>query len=177
MAATVVVAETNGPQASAVETLDPSTLNVGSVDASQLDPVANPITAMADGHSFEKWLRMYVSDMGGSNIVDNFKVWVSNLGGGWKTEEGMSCNLVTTGYAAATYPTAGPVGTDSPDATVAMPESEPSGPNVGIGGSLSGQITSIPAYSDFIVFQLDVTENTPAGDVNQKTITFQWDEQ
>jgi hypothetical protein len=48
---------------------------------------------------------------------------------------------------------------------------------MGIGGSLSGQITSAPAYSDYIVLQLDVTESTPAGAVNQKTITFQWDEQ
>lgn len=177
MAATVVVTETNGPQASSVETVDPSNINMGSADAAELNPATYPITAKADGHAFEKWLRMYVSDMGGSSIVDNIKIWLSALGGGWATGEGMSANLRTTGYVQASYPTGGPVDTDSSVAGQAMPEAEPSGPNLGIGGVLGGQITASPAYSDWAVLQLDVTELTPAGSLNQKTLTFQWDEQ
>lgn len=177
MAATVVVTETNGPQASAVETVDPSTLNMGSVDDAELVPASYPIVAQADGHAYEKWIRLYVSDMGGSSIVDNVKIWLSNLGGGWKTGEGMSTNLRTSGYSAASYATGGPVDTDSAVADQVMPESEPAGANLGIAGSLTGQITSAPAYSDWAVLQLDVTASTPAGAVNQKTITFQWDEQ
>lgn len=176
MAATVVVAETNGPSGSAVETLDPANINMGSNDSAALDPLTYPITAMADGHAFEKWLRIYVSAMGGSAQIDNLKIWISSLGGGWMTGEGMSTNLRESGYSAATYPTGGPVDTDSSDATQVMPETEPSGPNLGIGGSLSGQITSAPNYSDWAVLQLDVTASTPAGAVNQKTLTFQWDE-
>lgn len=177
MAATVVVAERNGPDASATENLDPANINMGSNDSSELDPATYPITAQADGHSFEKWLRLYVSALGGSTIVDNIKIWLSNLGGGYKTGEGMSTNLRTSGYTAATYPTAGPIDTDSGDADQVMPVAEPVGANVGIGGSLSGQITSVPAYSDYAVLQLDVSASTPAGALNQKTITVQWDEQ
>jgi hypothetical protein len=177
MAASVVIAETNGPSGSTTETLDPSNLNMGSTDASELTPGTYPITAQADGHAFEKWLRVYVSDLDTSSVVDNIKVWVSNLGGGWATDEGISCNLKTVGYSQASYPAGGPVDTDSSVADTAMPESEPSGANIGISGSLSGQITAAPAYSDFIVLQLDVSENTPAGSLNQKTITFQYDEQ
>jgi len=174
--ATLVVAETNGPSATAVETLDPSNLNFGSDDSAEIVPASHPIVAMADGHSYEKWLRLYVSALGDSSVVDNVKVWLSDLGGGWQTGEGVSCNLVTTGYSAASYPTAGPVNTDSADATEAMPESEPGSANVGISGSLTGQITSAPAYTDWIVLQMDVTASTPAGAVNTKVLTFQWDE-
>lgn len=177
MGATVVIAERNGPSASSTESLDPANLNFGSIDQTELVPASYPIVAQTDGHAYEKWLRFYVSDMGGSTIVDNLKVWVSNLGGGWKTGEGISCNLITSGYAAATYPTAGPIQTDSSVATNAIPESEPGSANLGIGGSLSGTIESVPAYSDYMVLQLDVSASTPSGSVNQKTITFQWDEQ
>lgn len=174
MAATVVIEERNGTSPG-TPTLDPSNLNMGSTDASELTPASYPITAQADGHSFEKYIRLQVSDLGGSTVVDNFKIWISNLGGGWKTDEGMSTNLVTTGYSAASY--ADPVETDSTVATEAMPEAEPAGPNLGISGSLAGQIISAPSYSDFAIFQLDVSASTPAGSVNQKTITFQYDEQ
>lgn len=176
MAATVVIAETNGPDASSVESLDVSNINFGSQDAANLVPSSAPITAQADGHSFEKWIRMYVQDLGGSSQIDNLKVWVSDLGGGYQTGEGISCNLTESGYSQATYPTGGPVDTDSSVATNAAPTTEPSGANIGIGGSLGGNISAAPAYSDFIVLQLDVSDLTPAGSVNQKTLTFQWDE-
>lgn len=177
MPATVEVAESNGLSATRVETVDPANLNLGSNDSAELNPVTYPITAGADKHSYEKWVRLYVSSMGDSSIVDNIKVWLSNLGGGWKTDEGMSTNLRTSGYSAVTYPTAGPVDTDSADADQVMPEAEPGGANIGIGGSLGGQITSSPNYSDWMVFQLDVSGSTPSGALNQKTFTFQWDEQ
>jgi hypothetical protein len=177
MAATVVIAETNGPQISSVETVDPSNINMGSDDSAELVPATYPVTAQADGHAFEKWLRLFVSDMGGSSIVDNIKVWLSNLGGGYKTEEGMTANLRTTGYVQASYPSGGPIDTDSSVADQVMPVAEPASANIGIVASLSGQITSSPAYSDWIVLQLDLTENTPAGGLNQKTATIQFDEQ
>lgn len=177
MAATVQLNETNGPSATQVETGNVSNVNMGSVDAANLVPATYPIVAMADGHAFEKWVHLYVSALGGSTQVDNMKIWLSSLGGGWKTGEGMSTNCRTSGYSAATYPVPGPVDTDSSVATQVMPESEPAGANLGIGGSLSGAITSTPAYSDYAVFQLDVTASTPAGAVNTKTFTFQWDEQ
>ena len=177
MAASVNINETNGPLASPVETIDPSNINMGSVAAAEIVPATNPVTAKLDGHAFEKWLHFYLSNLGGSVIVDNFKVWLSNLGGGWRTGEGMSTNARTTGYVAASYPSGGPVDTDSSVATQAMPETEPAGANIGIAGSLAGQMVSAPAYSDYVVIQLDVSALTPAGAVNQKTLTFQWDEQ
>jgi hypothetical protein len=175
MAATVTIAERNGATPG-TETPSVTNLNMGSSDAPNLDPATYPITAAANGHAYEKWIRMRVSDLGGSTKIDNLKVWLSSLGGGWKTSEGMSCNLRTSGWVNSAYPSA-PVATDSSIATQAMPEAMPGGPNLGIGGSLAGSITSVPGYSDYCVLQLDVGASTPAGNVNQKTITFQYDEQ
>lgn len=177
MAATVVIVETNGPQANLVNHTNPANINMGSSDSSEIVPEDHPITAQADGHSFEKWLRLYVSDLGGSTVVDNLKLWVSNLGGGFKMGEGISTNLRTVGYQPASYPINGPVDTDSEVAVYAIPESEPAGPNIGIANSLSGEITSDSQYSDWVVLQLDLNENTPSGSLNQKTFTFQFDEQ
>lgn len=176
MPATVSVIEMNGVSPNTTLVIDPSNLNMGSIAASALNPSNYPITAKADGHSFEKWLKFRVVSMGGSAIVDNLKVWLSNLGGGFKKGEGMSTNLRTIGYVSTNYPVDGPVETDSAVATQKMPEKEPASANVGIAGSLSGELTS-PGDSDWIVLQLDVTQNTPAGTLNQKTITFQFDEQ
>ena len=174
MAATVVLCESN--TAGETETQDIANVNMGSVDETEIVPADHPLTAEADGHSFEKWLRLYCSDLGGSSQIDNLKVWLSGLGGGWKQSESMSTNLVEAGYAAASFPVAGPVDTDSADATEVMPETEPAGANLGIGGALNGIIDTPPAYSDYIVLQLDVLADSPPGNVNQKTITQQWDE-
>jgi len=175
MAATIDIAETNGPAATSVETLDISNINFGSDDSAELIPATYPITAEADGHAYEKWERLHVSAMGGSSQIDNLKIWLSGLGGGWKTGEGMSTNCREGGYSAESYPAGGPVETDSAVADQAMPETEPTGPNMGIGGSLGGQLSGI-GYSDWMIFQIDVTEGTPAGSVNTKTFTIQWDE-
>ena len=177
MSAIVLLAETNGPLGTSAETIDPANTNFGSADEAALDPSANPITAKAGGHAYEKWLRLYLSDLSGSSIVDNIKVWLSDNGAGYATGESLSTNARESGYTAASYPAGGPVDSASTEATEAIPESEPSGPNLGIAGSLGGQLTSSPAYSDWLVLQLNVSELTPAGSLSQKTLTFQWDEQ
>jgi len=174
MAATVQIAERNGVSPG-TETPNVSNLNMGSADTPNLVPATYPITAMADGHAFEKWIRINLTALGGSTRIDNLKAWLSSLGGGWKTGEGMSSNLRTSGWVNTPYAT--PVETNSAVADQVMPESLPGGPNIGIGGSLAGYLDAAPSYSDYIVLQLDVTASTPAGNVNQKTITFQYDEQ
>lgn len=177
MAATVQINETNGPSASSVETPAISNLNFGSADVPNLNPATYPITAGDNIYSYEKWVRYYVSSLGGSNNISNLEVWISNLGGGYLAGEGVKANLVTSGYTAASYPVGGPVATVSAVAVNTMPTSQPIGPNLGIAGLLSGTITSAPAYSDWFVAQLGVSHLTPPGNSNIKTFTFQWDEQ
>jgi hypothetical protein len=176
MAATLVLCESNGPKATMVETQDIDNVNLGSADIPNLITVEHPVVAVSNGHSFEKWIRVYCSDLGGSSQIDNLKMFLSDLGGGWMKDEGLSVSLVEAGYIAPSYPNGGPVDADSPFAVEVMPEAEPDC-NLGIGGSLSGKITEAPAYSDYVVLQLDISEDTEQGNTNQKTLTIQYDEE
>jgi hypothetical protein len=165
MAATCDIDEYNGVG----ETLTASITNTnyGSVDSANLTPAGNEITA--GNNSFEKYQKM--SFTGTFNTVDNLKVWKNS--GAYVTGEGIDTCLRETGYVNQTY--VQPTETTSVKATQVMPATEPAGANLGIGGSLGGSL-SAPGDSDYMVSQLQTTGATPAGDVNQKQFTYQWDE-
>ena len=173
MSATVEIAERNGTSPG-TETDGITNMNMGSTDAPNLNPTTYPITA--PGQSYEKWERVYVSNMGGSTTIDNIRVWLSNIGSGFATGESLLCNMVTSGYTAAAYPAGGPTSAISTVATVSTPTSEPASANIGIAGVLSGSITAAPAYSDYFVMQEQVTSSTPAGALQTKTLSIMWDE-
>jgi len=143
-------------------------MNYGDDDSPNLTPATYPIKA--GENSFEKWLRLHVTAMGDSNAIDNIQIWKS--AGAYVTGEGIQTNLKTSAYTAETY--AAPSKTTYTDQV--MPTADPAAANLGIAGSLSGQITAI-GYSDYWRSQLQTTVSTPAGDVNQKTFTIQYDEQ
>lgn len=165
MAATCQIDEYNTVGES--ETSNISNLNFGSNDSANLSVSSYPINA--GENSYEKWIKM--SFTGTFNTVDNLKVWKS--AGAYVTGEGIDTNLKESSYSAASFST--PTDSTSSVAVEVMPTTEPSGANIGISGSLSGQLTSA-GDSDYIVMQLQTTGSTPAGDVNEKTFTFQWDE-
>lgn len=142
-------------------------MNFGNTDAANLTPAATPV--QAGNNSYEKWFRMHVTAMGGSNVVDNIRVWKSV--GAYVTEEGIQTNLKTSGYSAASYAT--PSTTTFTDQ--AMPTSEPGSANIGIGGALNGTIVA-PGYSDYIIMQRQTGSNSPAGNANTLTITIKYDE-
>jgi len=165
MAATFAIHESNGTQST--NTTVATNINFGSSDTPNLDPATYPITA--GDHSYEKWERCHFS--GTFNKIENIQIWKSS--GDYVTEEAIFTNLTTSSYSEATYST--PTNNDSTVATVAMPTSDPGSANLGIAGSLSGSLTST-GYTDFWVLQMDTGSNTPAGDVNQKEFTIQYDE-
>jgi len=178
MSATVVLVESNGhPAADTIIT----SLPMGSVDAPNLDPDTNKITA--GQNSFEKWIRAKITALTSDlNIVDNFRIYLSDIGAGWKADEGIKCNLSISDkvYVAASYPAGGPVASLSAVAIYDLPVDEPAQGNVGIGGDLSAQIiptTTLPVYTDYAVLQLQTAVDTPTGAVNPKVLTVQWDEQ
>jgi hypothetical protein len=57
-----------------------------------------------------------------------------------------------------------------------LPAADPGAANLGILGSLAGTITAAPDFSDYIKTQLQTTGATPPGNVNQKTMTLEYDE-
>lgn len=165
MAATVVINEYNG--GAATETANITNTNMGSTDAANLDPVANPI--VPGQNSFEKWQKFDVTAMGGSSAVKNLKVWRTGSLGANATH---LTNARTTSYGgAASYTT--PTASASTPATQTMPTSEPASANLGIGGSLTGSLTGT-GESDYLVHQIQTTGSATAGSTS--TMNYQYDE-
>jgi len=164
MAATVQINEYNG--ASETKTANISNTNMGDIDAANLDPVEYPV--IPGNNTYEKWQKIEVTNMGGSSKIDNLKVWRTGALGGSAVHK---TNATESGYSAASYST--PTKNTSTVATNDMPTSEPSGANLGIGGSLTGSLTAA-GESDYLVHQIQ----TDAGDTEGSTSTmnYQYDE-
>lgn len=167
-AATVEIDESND-SAGEVVTHNITNTNMGSVDAANLDAVANPLAPSTN--SYEKYQRIHVTAMGGSSKIDNLKVWRDSAPA-LATGATHLTNARETSYVATTTFTA-PVATTSSVATQTMPTAEPSGANLGIGGSLTGSLTGVGS-SDYLVHQLQLDGSAVAGvTVN---MNYQYDE-
>jgi hypothetical protein len=166
LTATVELCESN----TVAETIEHniSNINYGNADVPNLVPATYPITA--GENSYIKYIRLHVTAMGGSNKIDNIQIWKS--AGAYVTGEDIQTNLETSAYTAESFAT--PVKTTYTHN--AMPTADPTTANLGIAGSLSGSLTAA-GYSDYWKSQLQTTGSTPAGNVNQKTFTIQYDEQ
>lgn len=143
-----------------------SNTNMGSTDAANLDPVANPVTA--GNNTYEKYQVIRVTAMGGSSKIDNLQVWRTSALGGSATHV---TNARTTSYARKPY--AAPVASSSSAATQTMPSSDPAASNLGIDGSLSGSRTAV-GCSDFLVHQIQTNGADTAGSTS--TMNYQYDE-
>jgi hypothetical protein len=150
MAAIVEIDEENGKSISPALTHNIANSNMGSSDASNLNPMNFPI---APGkNSFEKWQLVHVTDMGTSSSISNIRVWRSGPMG--ENAVHVTNASVTSYRGEAKYQTP----TDSPSnvAVLPMPIVIPGSANLGIKGSLSGSITK-SGYSDFLVHQIQTT--------------------
>jgi hypothetical protein len=166
MAATVYVSETNTGSTTVHDNITNS--NMGSTDTYDLVAADYPITA--GNYSYEKWQRIKLSALGGSTKIKTLKIWRTTALSG---SDSHKTNARESGYAgAATYAT--PVMTASSIATQTMPTSTPTGANLGIGGSLTGELSSAGTYSDYCCHQLLVDSGTTAG--ASCTMNYQYDE-
>jgi hypothetical protein len=158
MAATYQWSESNA--AGEVVTDNISTLNFGSDDSADLTPASHPI--VAGQNSFEKYIR---AKFGGTfTEISNMLFWKSS--GAYKTGESVK--------AAANQTYTQPVSSSSSKATSDIPTSQ--GTALAIQAA-DGSATIVAAgYTKYIVLQLQTTSSTPAGAVNTKTMTFQYDE-
>lgn len=165
MAATVEICESNTGGETITHNITDT--DMGSVDAANLDPVANPV--MPDANTFEKWQRIHVTAMGGSSAIDNLQIWRTGALGGSALH---LTNARTTSYGGAeSYTT--PTASDSTVATQTMPSADPAATNLGIAGSLTGSLTAA-GYSDYLIHQVQVDSGDTAGSTT--TLNLQYDE-
>lgn len=165
MAATVEICESNG----AGETVSHNVTNVnmGNTDAANLDPVAYPVTP--GNNTYEKFQRIHVTNLGGSSKILNLQIWRTGALGGSATH---LTNARTSSYAGAvSYAT--PDTTEVAAATQAMPTSDPGAANLGIGGSLTGELTGT-GYSDYLNHIIKTDAGDTAGSTS--TMNYQYDE-
>lgn len=165
-AATVEIDERNGAPAGTL-THNITNTNMGSTDAVNLDPVANPVTP--GNNTYEKWQQIHVTAMGGSSQINNLKIWRTGALGGAATHV---TNARTASYGgAATYAT--PIATASTLATQTMPTSAPGTANLGIAASLTGALTATGS-SDYLIHQIQTNAADTAGSTS--TMNYQYDE-
>lgn len=134
-------------------------LNFGSTDAAALTPASYPI--VAGENSYQKYFRL---KFGGTfTEISNMKFWKS--AGTLVTDEAI------IGLVNATFATPS---TTADGGDAAVPTAVGSAWAV---QSAAGTSTITAAgYTKYIRLQTTTSASTPAGAVNQKTFTFQWDE-
>jgi len=149
----------------------PTNLNLGSTNAANLAPSTYPVTAGT--YSYAKWVRGMWT--GTFTRIDNIQFWKS--AGAYVSHEALFTSATTGTFAATAFKT--PTNSQEAKAPTTMPTADPGTQNIGVGGSLSGSITSSTAGSnecDYIVVQMSVGSDASAGATNTKTFTLQYDE-
>lgn len=169
MAATVEICEQNGQPGSPslAVTHNIANTNMGAFDVANMDPTVYPI--IPGGNSCDKWQLIHVTDMGSSTRISNLKVWRSGPLGAHALH---MCNARTSNYGGAQIYIA-PTPNTSTAANQIMPTGTPTSANLGIGGSLSGAL-STTGYSDFLVHQIQTTPQAIAGSTT--TMNYSYDE-
>jgi hypothetical protein len=153
--------ESNG--AGEVETADIANVNFGSNDSPNINTTTYPI--VAGNASFEKYIKALFS--GVWTEISNMKFWKSS--GALVTGETLK--------AAANISYAQPSATPNADSDIPTTEGtalaieSAEGDNVITYGA-----SGVSGYSAYIRLQLQTTTSTPAGAVNEKEFTFQYDE-
>jgi len=140
---------------------DIANLNMGDIDDHELVVATYPV--VAGENAYEKYIRAKFSDA--FTEISNMKFWKSN--GSYKTGEDIK--------AAENVAYATPVKTTSIVATVTIPTSE-GYPALHIHSAAGTDIITAPGYTKYICIQLQTSGSTPAGALNTKTYTFQYDE-
>jgi hypothetical protein len=168
MAATVFLSESNG--AGQVVTDNITNINLGSDDAPNLVTLTSPIVIGLN--SYRKYIRLKLSALGGSSVIDQIKAYKS--AGAYVTGEGWYGNINNGGMNVLAYATPTRAAMSSGGFSL-IPTSLPA-IAWNIGGVSSGTLTVAGTYSDYWVSVLETTGSTPAGAVNQKTVTVQYNE-
>ncbi len=166
MVATVEISETN---TGSVTTNSITNLNFGNVDAINIVIATNPINR--GDFSFEKFIRYRLAALGGSNKIDNFKVWLT---GSEDTGIVHDSNL-TGSMLDEAYHT--PISTASAEAIRVVPRTTPTNQNVGKSGAGAAGLTVAGSFSDNIIMQAETQGGAAPGDQTSNNWFFQYDEQ
>ena len=165
--ATVDLQETNG-SGSGSTTLATST-HMGSTDTPNMTASSYPITVGTN--SFEKWHKIWLTAKNTAIRIQNFKVWAASSPG---ANVAHKTNVNTSAVAQETYNQASATDRSATyHYTQTMPTSTPGTANIGVGGSLSGTLSTNGTGTDFILMQMQVSAGGVGATFN---MNYQFDE-
>jgi len=157
MSATFGFSESNGATPTVTDAI--SNINFGSVDSPNLVTTTYPV--VAGTNSFHKAIRAKFTGIGTS--ISNMLFWKS--AGAYVTSETIVVKLQTSYLQPTQTALAG---------SSVIPTT--SGTALTVLNSSGGSSLTSDGYTEYILLQLQTQSNTPAGAVNTKTFTFQYDE-
>lgn len=140
-----------------------SNVNFGSVDESNIVAADHPITRGLN--SFCKYIRGKFT--GSWTEISNMKFWKS--AGSYVTGEAIKA-LANATFSTPSESDTGDSDIPTTEGTALSINSAEGDPTIVYGAS------GVSGYTGYIRLQLQTTGSTPAGAVNQKTLTFQYDE-
>jgi hypothetical protein len=169
MAAVLEIDESNGSPEVVTHNIAQS--NYGAVDAVNLNASANPIIPGAN--SFEKWQKWHVTAMGGAVSVRAFRFFATSPAS--NTTHHFNGSTVQATYDSANhkqtvYAVPATNATRTPET---VPTSAPATGNIGIAGSLTGELLATGS-SDFLVSQIRTGSPATAG--TTVTLSYRYDE-
>lgn len=170
MAAAVEIDEVNGT-APGTRTHNISNSNYGNIDGVNLVAANNPLTP--GSNSYQKWQQWHVTAMGGSAKVKNLKFFAD------QAPNANASHLFNGHTTQGTYDSSKKTAYETPDQTSgetpnAVPTTAPGSANIGIGGTLTGEITADGSFSDFLLHMITTTGSAVAG--RTLTLTMRYDE-
>ncbi len=176
MAATLGMSESNGAGQTITEPI--VNMNFGSTDAPNLNQFVHPMRHSIP-RSFVKYWRVLLVALGGSNLVNDVRIWKS-AGAFTNFENIISSGLSTAPDAPEAYVT--PTNLSDLPTLTPLPTSEPGFQNIGIGGSLNNTVTvNMPVNGTRTNYfaqqcQIDIGGTSAIGSLSTKTYTIQYDE-
>ena len=184
MPSIVEIDEING---AGVRTHGVGNLNVGNIDAPNI--VVTPTTAIrkdANGkaQSYIKYNQLHFVSIPEGVTVSNIRVWATVATASAATETAVT-NLNTDQTTYNLHKKLHASGIEIPTAnrlvwSSTIPTEEPvtggqPTPNLGIGGVLNGTLTG-SGYSDYFIWQVQISPTAPPSKIHQRQLMFAWDE-
>ena len=149
MAGVVEIDESNGP--TEVVTHDVASLAMGTVDATGMTPGAAGARQPAGSNGMQKALRVHLTALGGGLGIAGVRVFCDPATAGWALfTNGTTVPANYTGSKVTTYV---PPSVATGPVPYALPTADPGAANLGIAGSLAGEL-SAPGATDYLYLQL-----------------------
>ena len=180
MAASVALSESNTAAVTVTDSI--SNMNFGSADVPNLVPANHPI-AQNQPRSFIKYFRVLLVALGGSNNIQDLRIWKSSTADLAAGESYISGGLTTTNAGPQPYATPTNL-SDLASGFPTMPTSDPGAQNLGIAGFNNSVFKQMPtdtggppSRSNYWAFQRKITTGvTPNGALATHVFTIQYDE-